>query len=255
MHAWVVAATELAEDRVIWARGDKPQRPRPFVWLTLGMPVTDTRHLRFRRLQNSSERITVTSAAESDYVANLFEDPHSEDFDPYTYSAGAGETVEQIRDGWLALIDAGSSITVVAEGTDSILITGTDISPHFHLQVEGLATRTVVAEAICDTTYMQGRISVRIQAEASDVTGDEHAADLITRCLLGVGESTISAGLRAVGLAYESSSPPVDLSGLASVRSVSRAAQDHVFRIALQSTADVPWLRIASATGTITAQE
>lgn len=256
LRAWVRAATELPDGRVIWAYPDNPEPMRPFAWVSIiAGPRALTRLESRRTSQIMRDRIRVATAAVQTYSVTIFEaDGADEEGVEYSYVAQVGDDAEAIRDGLVAEL-ADSDLTIADDPDDdaALLIDGTSERPHFHTVVSPspALARTTVREAILETAYFPSELTVRVQVETNSQLPDGHARAYLSRCENGLGLRSIRQLRQTAGLAFHRAFAMQDLTALIGSKHVSRMAQDFHFGVASHADENVPWVRTATATGSL----
>jgi hypothetical protein len=255
LRGWIVAATGLDTDHVIWAYPDNPSPLRPFAWVEiLSGPTSQASAERRRASQIMQERYLVLEAEEQDYTITVMADaPDDDSGTPYTYEADGDDTFASIRDGLVALLADEPDLVITPDGTNALIIAGTEDRPRFHSVAADPSRldKTIPADAIRETTYQPAEITVQLTIETASQLPASHARAYLTDAAMALGDGVVLEALRAGHVHYRRTLSPVDLSQVVNDRHVSRMAQDFVFGVGLQASRDVPWARTATATGTV----
>lgn len=257
LREWVIAGTDLADDRVIWDEDDdsEPKPQRPFAWLTIvGGPRDLGLHEPRHSPQTMRDLLTITGTAAVSVTVHGIDPDDAESFAGRTYTAGPALSITAVRDALLAALAAEPGVTCTTSGTSAIQVDGSAPRRRFHMVVaSGPATRVTQLEAAVETVYQPQEITVRVQVEAATRRPDGHARGLMSRVTASLGDRSVLRELRAGGCFYKRTFAPVDLTALIADRHVSRVAQD--FHFALNSAFDrqVEWVRTAGVSGTVAA--
>lgn len=162
----------------------------------------------------------------------------------FSYKAQAGDDVEAVRDGLLAVIDVGGdpgpmvSATFSARGTDAIEIVGLEAGDLYRLSAQGLASLTIDTTIACKVQLDEVVHTVRLQAYSTSRHPRSGASRVVAKIL---GSRELDPGiavLDAYGLDVVPGNP-VDLDSMAGPVWESRSAID----------LDVSQLSLAAAPG------
>jgi hypothetical protein len=255
LRQWVIEATEFDEQRVLWSDSDQPQATRPFAWLSIIAGPTPTgQHERRQTPQLMRDVVTVTGTGA---IAVRVYGIDPDDVESYTgrlYSVGPSVDIAANRDALAAALAAEPDIAVTTPSAGVVQVDGTSSRRRFHLVVEsGPAERVTERDALLETVVLANEITVRVQIETASVRPGQHARGFMATVCAALGDRTILRDLRANRLFYRRSAAPIDLTGLVATHHCSRYAQDFFFALPTSFDTQVPWVRTAGVTGSLSA--
>lgn len=221
--------------------GGTPRRARPYVHisaLTLPAMVGTFTDEKVTRLAIDSKTIQILSAdATAEYKLRL-------NGLPATYTEdGTTETIEEIRNAWIDVIDAlGEPVTVAPASTDSISITPNITGAIYSLTSPSPAARLTVDEVIGTdvVTYSTGRrrFTIRVQCFSKNGrVGSGGAHEVINLAYAALDTPDAKLFLKDNRLSVRPISEPVNLTGLvgSEARNEQRASFDAVIFLASQT--------------------
>lgn len=215
--------------------GGTPRRARPYINISvITLPAmvgtfTDAKETRFEIESKTIQILSADATAEYKLRLNGLPATYTED--------GTTQTVEQIRDGWLLVIDAlGEPVTAVASSTDSIVITPDIAGAIYKLTSPSPVARLTVDEVIGSSvvTYSTGRrrFTARVQCFAKDGrVGSGGAHQVINTAYASLDTPDAKLFLKDWRVAVRTISTPQNLTGL--VKGEARHEQRAFFDISL----------------------
>lgn len=250
LHAWVVGATDLSADRVVWSPTNAPQVPRTWGWLSIiSGPTREAWHEPRWLVQRMLEQFTVNTAAPGSYALRVYsDDPADTAGTLRSFAAGGLDTVTTIRNGLLAALAPESGLTLASVSTNALTVEGSTSRPRFHIAVEsGDMTRTTLRDGGSEVVSTPSVFTIRVQFEADGDASDRTVRDLSARCAASLGMSSFRNALRNDGrIALRSVEATSLITRNVGARYISRASQDFRFAVALTVSSDLPWARTSS---------
>lgn len=255
LRQWVIEATELDDARVLWSDSDAPQTSRPFAWLSIiAGPTATGQHERRQQPQTMRDRIDVTGLGSITVRVHGIDPDDVESFNGRLYTVGPSVDVAANRDALAAALAGEPDIGVSTPSAGVVQVDGTSSRRRFHLVVvSGPAARVTEREALLETVVLANEITVRVQIETASVRPGAHARGYMARVCAALGDRTILRDLRANRLFYRRAAGLIDLTGIVATQHCSRVAQDFFFALPTSFDSQVPWVRTAAVSGSVTA--
>lgn len=251
---WVAESTQIPAARVIWADQDHPRPARPYAELAFVSPPVklggpEERH----DLHKQVVTITVDNALQQTYAVRL--KPNSDGtaaFVPHSYAAGLGDSSQDIRDGLVSAVNAGSIASAAPGATaDDLVVTGLVDGDHLFAEVDPVADLSIVltTDNLEQVTYFPGELFVRVTVVAAlderAPSMAQHAAALMNRA-----QSDLWTYARQTALETAKCPPVRELGvGMApALRGISRETRaylDVAFSVALGTSAEPGTIEVA----------
>ena len=223
-----------------------PQLAPP--WISLG--VLSTRDLgrpeRRKVPQLMREVITVVSETAVAYVVTV---------DDVAYQvAGPFPDLTAARDALISELAPLADLVVEADDVDQLRITGTQERPHFHVAVSPIPEldHVTTSSAIAHSSVTPVELVARIRIETASHKPGEAARSYAAKIRTSLGLPGYLETLREGGLAFVRVQASQDLSQLVGSTMRTLAVVDVAFWLTAEARQDAPWVREASASGSLT---